>query len=148
MKRLMKYLDELGRLNLPAGKFAIFGSGPMAVRKIRECADLDIIVKQELWDFLVSKYPNNLEGDSACLKLKIGNIEIYRDWFKLSDRFNEMIDNAEIIANFPFVQLKYVVEWKKEMGREKDISDIALIRKYSDTWMPGDQCRNSPDEVQ
>ncbi|MFW5853020.1 MAG: hypothetical protein ACOCU8_00070 [Patescibacteria group bacterium] len=43
-----------------------------------------------------------------------------------------MIDTAETIANFPFVQLKYVVEWKTQLGREKDLKDIELIQKYND----------------
>jgi len=126
----MKYLNELGSLNLPAGKFAIFGSGPMAIRGIRESNDLDIIVKQDVWDSLVKKYPTSLHPNPTCLK--IGNIEVYKDWLELSDRINEMIDSAETIANFPYVQLKYVVEWKKSFGREKDLKDIELIKKYND----------------
>jgi len=98
----MKYLKELSSLNLPAGKFAIFGSGPMAIRGIRESEDLDIIVKQDVWDSLAEKYPASLHSNPACLK--IGNIEVYKDWLELSDKINEMIDTAETIANFPFVQ--------------------------------------------
>lgn len=71
------YLDELRSLNLPEGKFAIFGSGPIAVRGIRESEDLDIIVKQDLWDFLAEKYPVSLSANPTCLK--IGNIEIFKD---------------------------------------------------------------------
>lgn len=45
----MNFLDELQSLKLSTEKFAIFGSGPIAVRGIRESEDLDIIVKQDLW---------------------------------------------------------------------------------------------------
>jgi hypothetical protein len=126
----MKYLKELKSLNLPTGKFAIFGSAPMTIRGIRESVDLDIIVKKDLWSELVKKYPDSLQEYPLCLK--IGNIEIYKDWLMLSDKIDEMIDNAETIANFPFVQLKYVVEWKKQFGREKDIEDLKLIQKYNE----------------
>lgn len=126
----MKYLNELTPLKLPAGKFAIFGSGPMSIRGVRESYDLDIIVKQDLWDVLLEQYPTSLHHNPTCLK--IGNVEIYRDWLKLSDRINEMIDDAETIANFPFVKLIYVVEWKTQFGREKDIRDVELIRQYND----------------
>ena len=126
----MKHLNELSSLNLPAGKFAIFGSGPMSVRGIRESEDLDIIVKQDAWDFLANKYPASLHSNPTCLK--IGNVEVYKDWLELSDRIDEMIDSAETIANFPFVRLKYVVEWKTQFGREKDLKDIELIQKYND----------------
>ncbi|GAF93599.1 unnamed protein product, partial [marine sediment metagenome] len=53
----MKYLDELKRLDLPKDKYAIFGSGPLAIRGLRENRDLDIIVKPELWEKLVNEYP-------------------------------------------------------------------------------------------
>jgi len=45
---MMKYLDELKSLNLPKDKFAIFGSGPLAIRNMRENKDIDIIVNREL----------------------------------------------------------------------------------------------------
>jgi hypothetical protein len=44
-----------------------------------------------------------------------------------------MINTVETIANFLFVQLKYVVEWKMQFGREKDLKDIELIKKYHDS---------------
>jgi len=125
----MKYLDELKSLNLPAGKFAIFGSGPIAIRGIREPNDIDIIVKQDLWNTLLNQYPGNLYHNPTCLK--IGNIEVYKDWPYLSNKVDEMIDSAEIITNFPFVQLKYVMKGKKQFGRKKDLKDIELIQKYN-----------------
>jgi len=42
-----------------------------------------------------------------------------------------MINNAEIVLGVPFVQLKYVVEWKKQF-RRKNIKNIKLIRKYDE----------------
>ena len=50
------YLAELKALNLPLGHYAIFGSGPLAVRGIREAADLDIIVSESLWKELLPKH--------------------------------------------------------------------------------------------
>ena len=43
----MRYLDEVKRLNLPKDKFAIFGSGPIAIRGLREARDIDLIVKKD-----------------------------------------------------------------------------------------------------
>ena len=53
----MKYLDELLELELPSAEYAIFGSGPMAIRNLRENNDLDILVKEELWLKLCQKPP-------------------------------------------------------------------------------------------
>ncbi len=53
----MKCLDEVKKLNLPRKKFALFGSAPLAIRGIRENKDIDLIVKKEVWNTLIKKYP-------------------------------------------------------------------------------------------
>jgi len=45
-------LEKLRKLNLPLGKYAIFGSGILAIKNIRETSDLDIIAKKDLFDQL------------------------------------------------------------------------------------------------
>lgn len=57
MKNFKKQLAELKKLNLPKDKYAIFGSGPLAINGIRDSDDIDIIVKSEVWDELAKKYP-------------------------------------------------------------------------------------------
>jgi hypothetical protein len=126
---LFKYLDELKDLNLPAGKFAIFGSGPLAVRNIREPHDADIVVKKDLWDILVKKYSPQMKGQITALKIG-NNIEAYNEWINFTGRMDEIIDSAQLIEGLPFVKLNYVLEWKESVGREKDINDIKLIKEY------------------
>jgi len=123
----MKYLNELEKLNLPKDKFAIFGSGPLAIRDIRETNDLDIIVKPELWEKLKKKYPVK---DKEKGLIKIGNIEIYKKWGKWFDDMSKLIDEADIIRGLRFVKIERVLEWKKAFNREKDKKDIELIKKY------------------
>ncbi|HCC23201.1 TPA: hypothetical protein DF272_03415 [Candidatus Falkowbacteria bacterium] len=124
----MKYLDELEKLNLPVGQYAIFGSGPLAARAIRASADLDVIVKAGLWTDLTKKYVGLIQGDPECLK--IGLIEIYKDWLMLTNKIDQMVDSAEVIDGFPYVRLEYVIEWKQQMGRDKDKHDLKLIKQY------------------
>jgi len=124
----MQYLDKLVSLKLPLGSYAIFGSGPMAIRDIRESSDVDIIVKWELWDDLLLRYPGSLRSDPVSLDIK--GIEVFKTWLQLTDKVDEMIDRAEFIKDLPFVRLEYVIEWKQSFGREKDITDIKLIEGY------------------
>ncbi|MFA6522526.1 MAG: hypothetical protein WCT24_02980 [Patescibacteria group bacterium] len=124
----MNHLDELKALNLPAGQYAIFGSGPMAIRGMRESHDIDLIVKKGIYDALVAKHPESIRENPS--RLVIGNIEVFKDWRTLTSQMDEMIDTAETIEGFPFVKLEYVVQWKKEMGREKDLKDLELIRTF------------------
>ena len=117
----MKFLDELERINLPKDKFAVFGSGPLGVRELREIEDLDIVVKSDLWDELVKEYTSE-NGKH----IKIDNIEIYKDWKPWFD-IDKLVDDADIIDGYRYVKLKYVLEWKKKRGLEKDLRDIELI---------------------
>ncbi|KKQ34417.1 MAG: hypothetical protein US52_C0060G0006 [candidate division WS6 bacterium GW2011_GWA2_37_6] len=125
---MLNYIEELKKLHLPEGQYAIFGSGPLAIRNIRASHDIDIIVTKKLWKKLIEKYNTKIQSDPVSIK--IGNIEIFYNWMELTDKIEEMINTAEIINELPFVQLKYVLEWKESMGREKDKKDIELINKY------------------
>ena len=122
-----KQLSELKKLNLPVSEYAIFGSGPIAIQGIRDSRDMDIIVKENLWSKLIKKYP---VLNTYKEIIKIGNIEIYKDWKPWFSNVNELIDHADIINNIRFVKLKYVLDWKKAFGREKDKEDIQLIEKH------------------
>lgn len=121
----MKYLDELKKLNLPKDKFAVFGSGPMAIRGIRETNDVDIVVKQDLWKEIVKKHPMIKEN-----LVQIGNISIYKDWLPWFDDTDFLIDQADIISGLRFVKLEYVLKWKRMIDREKDRKDIKLIEEF------------------
>jgi hypothetical protein len=129
---MLNFIDELQALNLPAGQYAIFGSGPLAVRNLRDANDIDIIVTPELWTKLVAQYPPHIKETEKgpVTSIAISNIEIYNSWLFLETKIKEMIANAEIIDNLPFVRLEYVIEWKKFMDRPKDRNDLELITKY------------------
>ncbi len=53
----MKYLEQLEKLNLPKGQWAIFGSGPLVIRGLlAENNDIDIIVKSDVFEVLKKQY--------------------------------------------------------------------------------------------
>lgn len=127
-----KQLEELKKLNLPKEKFAVFGSGPMAIRNLRESRDIDIIVTQEVWNKLAEKYPisskERAEG-GIMKKIQVDEIEIYGDWPPF-ESVEKLIKEADIINGFRFVKLGKVLLWKKYLNREKDRQDILLIEEY------------------
>ena len=122
---MIKFLDELKKLNLPKDKFAIFASGCLAIRGIKENKDIDIIVKDDLWQELKKKYSLNEKGF-----IQIGNIELGNEALYPEESVNQMIDNADIIKGIRFVKLKSIIKWKREMNRDKDRIDIKLIEEY------------------
>jgi len=122
----MRYLDELCELNLPSDQYAVFGSGVLAIRGLRENRDIDIVVKQELWKKLINKYPVNDVG-----AIEIGNVEIW-DSYGLEPKCDveSFIDSSENIDGIFYVRLEHVIEWKKLKGREKDLVDVGLMEDY------------------
>jgi len=69
----MKYLEELKTIALPADQFAVFGSGPLAIRGWRENDDLDLIVLERQWQELIKKYEPISDKE-----IKIGHVSIYK----------------------------------------------------------------------
>jgi len=125
---MLKYTDELKKLDLPKGHYAIFGSGPMAVRDMRDSSDIDLVISKELFEILKKKYPDAIAREGASLE--IGNIEMFPSWIHMEGNELEMIKDAEDIEGLPFVRLEYVIEWKKKFGREKDLRDVEVIEEF------------------
>jgi hypothetical protein len=120
-KRFNKLLEEFKKLSLPDGQYAIFGSGPLAIRGIRKAQDLDVVVRAGLCRRILRNHPKARVG---CIK--IGNIEIIH-----TGRYSKkVIEKAEMIKGFRFTRLKDLKIEKKKMGREKDFKDIELIDDY------------------
>lgn len=129
----MRYLDELEKLNLPTHEFVIFGSGPMAIRGLRENHDLDILVTERLWYELSETYPVTKKSGRPD-SIYAGNLQFlrinYRDWSPDIPDNNILLSDSEIIGNYPFVKLKYLLECKKQMDGPKHRKDIEIIEKY------------------
>ena len=106
--KLDKLLDILSQYNLPKGKYAIFGSAPLLVSgMIDNINDLDVIVKPKYWPFG--------EKDSH----RTEEIEFFKSWpgFNINDLINNHTFNYK---GFKFINPDKVLEYKKELKRDKD----------------------------
>lgn len=124
-----RLFGELRALALPAGQYAVFGSGPMGVRGLRDIRDVDVIVGASLFAELSQRYVAH-EGSPGLKKIQIGNVELLDGWFPDVGPVQSLIDEAEWIEGLPFVKLTKVLEWKEKFGRSKDGPDIELIKAY------------------
>lgn len=129
-KKLEKQLAELKKLNLPKNEFAIFGSGPLAIRGIKDADDLDIIVKPKLWKMLAKKYPVKDATYEREVWIEIGNIDILKNWKPWFEDSDKLIEEADIIDGVRFVKLEHVISWKKSFNRDKDQVDIKSTENY------------------
>jgi hypothetical protein len=124
-------------LNLPAGQYAITSSGPVGVREIREIGDIDLVVDDGLWNELASAYP--IIQEQGITKIRISqDIEVLAETSFCAPRepgqpsVAEQIAQADIIDGLPFVSLRHVLYFKREMKREKDEQDIAALERLLD----------------
>lgn len=130
-----KLFNKVRVLNLPAGEYALFGSAPLGIRGIKECRDADVIVSHRVFEGFrgVSGWEIKTT-DFGMEYLSSGQVELWKNWHPGTWNIEELIRDAEIIDGLPFVRLERVLEWKKILKREKDISDIALIEQFLGRW--------------
>jgi hypothetical protein len=130
MTSFEELLYELDKLKLPKEKYVIFGNGPLAVRGIRESDDLDIIVTTDLWDKLIKKYKSQIKQfEPQSRVIKIGKIELGKYYSTFKDT-KILFKSSELIKGHRYVNMEYLIKWKKALSRDKDKRDLELIKNY------------------
>ncbi len=124
--------EKLKTLYLEPGTYAVFGSGPMGIRGLKECHDIDVIVTENLWNEFASRPDwEMLEMPSDGEKyLSRDDIELWKNWAPGTWNIEQLIAEAEVIDGLPFVQLRRVLDWKVINSREKDLKDAEVIQAY------------------
>lgn len=127
----MSVFDDIKTERFPAGKYAIFGSGPMAIRWLRVAHDADIIVNADVYDAWSEKADWRLTTtDDGEEYLQKGKLTLWRRWRPGDWDVGALIRGAEEIDGLYFVGLDEVLKWKRAAWREKDIRDVILIERY------------------
>ena len=148
-RRVTRILDELA---LPSNQYMINGSGAMLLQGISEevrgrpIGDLDIFCATRLWfdlyhkDFWQLVTPNPEDPDRRCdppiLRSFMYELEInvFSSWrWRTYGNFdvNGIIRNAILVdGRYPCAHLNFILAWKKEVRRDKDITDIEVIERF------------------
>ncbi len=124
--------DLLRSLELPAGDYAVFGSGPLIVRGIVEAAnDLDVLARGAAWKKAQGhgELVYLSEHDVEVVSCFDGVVTIGTEWAIGEFDVDELIDTAEIIDGLPFVPLEHVVLYKQVAGRPKDLLHLELLER-------------------
>ena len=123
--------ERLRQLRLPPNHYAIFGSGPLAIRGvIPACNDLDVLCNQHVWDIVshegVMKFLP--EYDVTVVSFLDGAITFGTEWGIGDFNVAELIETAEMIESLPFVRLEYVVRYKTIRSSEKDLQHLSALQ--------------------
>jgi hypothetical protein len=148
-----RVMTILGQLALPPDQFVVAGSGSMVLRGIKRekpMGDLDLFVTTRLWLHLqaatgpgpyeplfhvLSPTPGEPgQCDPPWLRRTIEGliVDVFHDY-----RYYGMppidtalwIKNAEYVGGVPCAKLEFLLDWKLRAGRDKDLSDIRLLRE-------------------
>lgn len=130
---VMNIFEEVQRLNLPLGEYAVVSSGTMMAHGIREARDIDLLVTPRLYTELKTRGWEAKQLKPTFTVVKNGIAEaspemIFTGSYR-PDIF-AIIARAEIINGVVFQTLTDVLDFKRALNRAKDITDIALIAKY------------------
>ncbi|MCL4400344.1 hypothetical protein M1506_03695 [Patescibacteria group bacterium] len=122
--------ERVRDIGLPAGGYAIFGSGPMAVRGLRDCRDIDVIVIAEVFDEYKGASGWDIKELNDVEYLFRNDVELWKEWGPGEWDIKQLIEDSEVIEGLPFVRLTEVLKWKKILKREKDLKDIEILEAY------------------
>lgn len=107
-------------------EFAIFGSGPLAIRGLRTANDVDVVAARALWSVLAGEHEVGTHRPGVNV-IHIGSVEVLNAWWPDVGTPEAIIGTAEIIDGLPFVALPLVRRWKVKSARPKDLADLELI---------------------
>ena len=132
-------IERLRGLGLPAGDWALHGSGPLLLRGwIEEVGDLDVVCRGPAWDRarqvgeVVVLEPDGVD----IVAVDGGAITIGRSWRYGDTPIDTYIDTAEEIDGIPCVLLEHIVAYKRFADRPKDRGHLRIIE--SRTSAPGE----------
>jgi hypothetical protein len=123
---LHKYLDPL---HINSEDYAIFGSGPLAIRGIRPAKDIDILVTKKVYDWFLRENKETIDEELGKVSIELPYVELFGK-HRLIDNIEDIIKSSEIIHGYPFVSLEYLIKVKNELARKKDLKDLKLIETY------------------
>lgn len=121
---------RLRTIGLPAGDYAVFGSGPLAARGlIGELGDLDVVARGAAWAKAKELGPvREAPGGDPVVRLWDGAIEVFGGW--LGWDTDGLIGRAEVIGGLPFARLEDVLAFKLSHERPKDLAHVRVIEEH------------------
>jgi hypothetical protein len=120
-------LRKLHALRLPLGRYVVTGSGPLAVRGIREANDVDVQVDDELWAQLERAYGPSTDGKVLTVDV---DVDVHRDSAYEGGDLAAQIAAADLIEGVAFMSLEHTKVVKLAKARPKDFDDVHLIEAW------------------
>lgn len=123
----LRHIDKLNELNIPKNDCVIYGSAPLVLRGLKgKNEDLDVLVKEDLWNKLKVDYPNNINGDY----IEINGVSFAHKSSEYFESMDNIMRKSDVIDGYHIMNLEETLKWKEKVGTEKHLEDASLIKNY------------------
>jgi len=125
----MNFIQHVKELNFPLDQFVVIGSGLLDVRGLRTADDIDLVVSNSLYEILkqTGDYQESTMHDESYLFSD--KLEIWQTWGPEYD-YQTIRSSAITLDDVSFINPGLLIIKKRELGRDKDFTDIKLLEKY------------------
>lgn len=125
----MNFIQRVKELNFPLDQFVVIGSGLLDVRGLRTADDIDLVVSSALYEILkqTGDYQESTMHDESYLFSD--KLEIWQTWGPEYD-YQTIRSSGVTIDGVSFINPDLLIIKKRELGRDKDFTDIKLLEKY------------------
>jgi len=115
-------LQKLKELNFPKSQYCVMTGAALVLQGVKEYTnDIDIGCSEKLFQSLLKQGYKLQQLKSFEGIIMDECIEIFRNW---------QAENVVYIENTPVADIYCIRKYKKDLGRAKDLKDIALIDVY------------------
>jgi hypothetical protein len=124
----MSIIERFLKLDLPAEQCVVIGSGILDALGLRKSDDIDLAVSPELFSQLQVMDGWVSEEKHGEIFLLKDDVEVWQDWGTDEESsFSNLYKNSVVIQGVHFANPQFVLGWKKQRNREKDIQ---LLEEY------------------
>lgn len=129
------FASRVKELGLPLEQVVVIGSGILDQLGIRQAADVDVAVSQEVLDNIADDegWTEKIDKNQRRYFLKQDRSAEAWDGWEIDGRivgYDELLENAVEYDGVKFVSLDFLRRWKNWRRREKDIQDVKLIDEW------------------
>lgn len=127
----------LSDIGLNSSNSVIIGSGVLSALKLRESADIDVVVNQSEYERLANTGQFSKSHSHGREILTDSLFEIGTSWGVLGEdqAFDDLQGNSTVIDDVRYITIEFLLAVKKSWlndddVRQKDIDDVELIETY------------------
>ena len=116
-------MQRLSELPFDTGEYWLITGGAMVLYGLREqTGDIDLGCTTRLFEALQAQgYSVNTMPDGTRRVAFAEDVELFENWLQGS---------VQMLDGVPVVALEGLIAMKRQIGREKDLRDIAMIEEY------------------